>query len=86
MGLLDAQSVYRGYRTWRTAASRHVFFCDGVLLLADCRCCGSSPAAVECVANIAIPFVIAAVRGLLPVMAQLQGTDVGASVTFTGAK
>jgi hypothetical protein len=33
MGLLDAQSVYRAYRTWRTAASWHVFFCDGVLLL-----------------------------------------------------
>ena len=47
---------------------------------------GSSPAAVECVANIGIPFVIAAVLGSLPVMAQLQGTDVDASVTFTGSK
>src|SRR5258708_5044909 len=37
MGLLDAQSVYRAYRAWRTAASRHEYFCDGVLLLASCR-------------------------------------------------
>jgi hypothetical protein len=45
-------------------------------------------AAVECVcvANIAIPFVIAAGRGRFPCLAQLQGADVDASVTFTGSK
>jgi hypothetical protein len=30
----------------------------------DCRRCGSSPAEIECVANIAILFVIAALRGV----------------------
>jgi hypothetical protein len=35
MGLLDAEPVYRAYRAWRMAASWHVLFCDGVLLLAD---------------------------------------------------
>jgi hypothetical protein len=46
----------------------------------------SVPTGCNRVANIAIPFVIASVRGSASVMAQLQGTDLDASAALTGSK